>query len=247
MSAGEASGKLFEDFPVAPKRVSEATAVKGAARVLLPNRKQMEFRASDLDSVLPEGHRARLVWGYVERQDLSAIYEPIKAREGAVGRGAIAAAAPHPLTRRARPACQTAGRGRASEGRESPWARRGAPAGIGTYELGAFTETRHRHRAVPELRRRVEDHRRHRVARRDCENPLASRRVRRHAPRRGCPNSSTRPDPKAPQRFCDPSRRPRSVRGCATRQDGPGGWLTRAVNASDQNQGSECLQRAPLD
>ena len=32
------------------------------ARVVLPNRSQMEFRASDLESLLPEGHRARLVW-----------------------------------------------------------------------------------------------------------------------------------------------------------------------------------------
>jgi hypothetical protein len=31
--------------------------------VVMPNRKQMEFRASDLESLLPEGHRARLVWG----------------------------------------------------------------------------------------------------------------------------------------------------------------------------------------
>ncbi len=44
------------------------------ARVLLPNRNQLEFRASDLESVLPEGHRARRVWAYVERQDLKAFY-----------------------------------------------------------------------------------------------------------------------------------------------------------------------------
>lgn len=37
-------------------------AKRGAARVLLPNRKQMELRASDLESLLPEGHRARVVW-----------------------------------------------------------------------------------------------------------------------------------------------------------------------------------------
>ena len=40
------------------------------ARVVLPNRTQMEFRASDLESLLPEGHRARLVWSYVAAQDL---------------------------------------------------------------------------------------------------------------------------------------------------------------------------------
>ena len=40
----------------------------------MPNRNQLEFRASDLESVLPEGHRARRVWAYVERQDLKAFY-----------------------------------------------------------------------------------------------------------------------------------------------------------------------------
>jgi transposase len=58
--------------------------------VLLPNRKQLELRASDLESLLPEGHRARLVWGYVERQDLKAFYANIRAVEGGVGRAAIA-------------------------------------------------------------------------------------------------------------------------------------------------------------
>jgi len=60
------------------------------ARVLMPNRRQMEFRPSDLESLLAEGHRARIVWGYVERQDLSALYESIKSRDGGAGRAAIA-------------------------------------------------------------------------------------------------------------------------------------------------------------
>jgi transposase len=50
----------------------------------------MEFRASDLESLLPEGHRARLVWAYVERQDLKGFYAGIRAVEGGVGRSAIA-------------------------------------------------------------------------------------------------------------------------------------------------------------
>jgi len=50
----------------------------------------MELRPSDLESLLPEGHRARLVWGYVVRQNLAGLYERIKAVEGGVGRPAIA-------------------------------------------------------------------------------------------------------------------------------------------------------------
>jgi len=62
----------------------------GKARVQKPNRKQLELRPSDLESLLPEGHRARMVWGYVERQDLTGLYASIKAVEGGVGRAAIA-------------------------------------------------------------------------------------------------------------------------------------------------------------
>jgi len=60
------------------------------ARVVLPNRKQLELRPSDLESLLPEGHRARLVWGYVERQNLGGLYAGIKAVEGGPGRPTIA-------------------------------------------------------------------------------------------------------------------------------------------------------------
>jgi transposase len=50
----------------------------------------VEWRASDLESLLPEGHRARMVWAYVEQADLSRIYAGIKAVEGGSGRTPIA-------------------------------------------------------------------------------------------------------------------------------------------------------------
>lgn len=56
----------------------------------MPNRTQLEFQASDLESRLPSRHRARLVLGYVERQNLEGLYAGIKAVEGGVGRAAIA-------------------------------------------------------------------------------------------------------------------------------------------------------------
>ena len=62
----------------------------GTARVLMPNRAQIELRASDLESLLPEGHRARLVWAYVEQADLSRMYGGIRAVEGGSGRTPIA-------------------------------------------------------------------------------------------------------------------------------------------------------------
>lgn len=62
----------------------------GVARVLMPNRAQVELRPCDLESLLPEGHRARIVWAYVEQADLSALYADIKAVEGGSGRTPIA-------------------------------------------------------------------------------------------------------------------------------------------------------------
>ena len=58
-------------------------------RILEPNRAQVELRASDLESLLGEDHRARLVWGYVERQNLGTLFDAIKARGAAPGRRAI--------------------------------------------------------------------------------------------------------------------------------------------------------------
>lgn len=80
---------LFPDLPQG-KPLAEVPTAPAAARVLLPNRLQMELRPSNLESLLCEGHRARLVWGYVERQDLSGLYAVIKSREGRAGRSAIA-------------------------------------------------------------------------------------------------------------------------------------------------------------
>ncbi len=90
------SAGLFEDLPepsaAQVQEAREQAASKrsqGEPRLRQPNRAQVELRASDLESLLGEDHRARLVWGYVERQDLSALLDAIKARGAAPGRRAI--------------------------------------------------------------------------------------------------------------------------------------------------------------
>jgi len=89
-------GSLFEDMPtVTREQLLQARAQmasqrsRGAPRLLQPNRAQVELRASDLESLLGEDHLARLVWGYVERQDLSKLDDAVKARGAAPGRRAI--------------------------------------------------------------------------------------------------------------------------------------------------------------
>ena len=92
--AAEAS--LFEDLAAptsAQLRQAQLAAAskrsQGAPRLRQPNRSQVELRASDLESLLAEDHRARLVWGYVICQDLSRLFDAIKARGSSAGRAAI--------------------------------------------------------------------------------------------------------------------------------------------------------------
>lgn len=61
----------------------------GTPRIKSPQRDQIEFRACCWNDLLPEGHEARIVWDYVERLDLSPLYERIKAVERSAGRAAI--------------------------------------------------------------------------------------------------------------------------------------------------------------
>lgn len=59
---------------------------QSAARVVEADRSQLELRPFDLDSIIPQDHRARLLWRAVEALDLSAFYDRIKSREGTAGR-----------------------------------------------------------------------------------------------------------------------------------------------------------------
>jgi len=57
-------------------------------RVIRPDRAQLRWDMVDLDSQLPDDHRARLVWAFVETLDLSEFYDRIKARDAVAGRPA---------------------------------------------------------------------------------------------------------------------------------------------------------------
>lgn len=91
-----AEAGLFEDLAqpsAAQMQQAQAKAAskraQGAPRLLQPNRSQIELRASDLESLLAQDHRARLVWGYVMHQDLSRLLDALKARGSNAGRAAI--------------------------------------------------------------------------------------------------------------------------------------------------------------
>ena len=59
--------------------------VKGAARVLRPDRRQLGWDVVDLEGLLAEDHRARLVWSLSAGLELTPFYDLIKAREGEAG------------------------------------------------------------------------------------------------------------------------------------------------------------------
>lgn len=74
---------LFPDpTPDAPHAVGPAPA-PAAPRLREANRTQVCLRPVDLEGLLPEDHRARLVWAYVEGLDLTPLYQPIQAVAGA--------------------------------------------------------------------------------------------------------------------------------------------------------------------
>jgi transposase len=61
----------------------------GEPRVMSPDRHQMRFMPTDLDSLVDEEHRVRAIWAAVERLDLSEFEDAILARGEAPGRPAI--------------------------------------------------------------------------------------------------------------------------------------------------------------
>src|SRR5450759_4356655 len=62
---------------------------RGRPRLQRPRREQITLRPSDLESLLPPEHRARLVWAFVESLDLTAFHARIRATEGHSGRPPI--------------------------------------------------------------------------------------------------------------------------------------------------------------
>jgi transposase len=73
--------ELFGDLPEMPGPERAA----GRPRLREPERDQIELRAVDLDSLIGAEHAARVIWAYVEKLDLSALEEAVRAREHTPG------------------------------------------------------------------------------------------------------------------------------------------------------------------
>jgi transposase len=89
--AARMSDPLQPNLPDPPPPTPEAadTAPKTAPRYDVPNRAQVELYPCDLETLLPPGHAARLVWRFVDGLALKPFYDAIRAREGHPGRPPI--------------------------------------------------------------------------------------------------------------------------------------------------------------
>jgi transposase len=75
--------ELFEGLPEAAPAAVERGG--GRPRMREPERRQVELRAVDFDSLLSMDHAARVIWRYVEALDLGVLEEAIEAREHTPG------------------------------------------------------------------------------------------------------------------------------------------------------------------
>ncbi|HEX5138752.1 MAG TPA: IS1182 family transposase [Planctomycetota bacterium] len=69
--------------------MSTHEAPQAAPRFQRPDRRQFTWRPASLESLIPEDHRVRAVWEFVESLDLSEVYAKIRAVEGRPGRTPI--------------------------------------------------------------------------------------------------------------------------------------------------------------
>ena len=86
MSTDDIFGRIPEDTKPPPP--AEAQPL-GPPRLMRPDRQQMRFMPTDLESLLPEDHSARAIWAVVEKLNLSKFEATITAREGHSGRPGI--------------------------------------------------------------------------------------------------------------------------------------------------------------
>ena len=74
---------LFDGLP--KQSVAKAEPDSGKPRMREPERRQVELRPVDLDSLLAADHPARVIWRYVEQLDLKVLEDAIGAREHTPG------------------------------------------------------------------------------------------------------------------------------------------------------------------
>jgi transposase len=80
-----ASDEVTGLFEVLPDHASPARLGGGLPRLRCAERGQAEWRAFSLDELVPEDHRVRLVWRFVEGLDVTPLQAAIKSVDGHAG------------------------------------------------------------------------------------------------------------------------------------------------------------------
>lgn len=62
------------------------SSIKYRYKIAYPSRNQTEFQMFCLDSLIPEDHKVRAVWEFVEKMDIDICYEEISTFKGVAGR-----------------------------------------------------------------------------------------------------------------------------------------------------------------
>lgn len=75
-------------FGTLPEQMAAAGPM-GVPRLRQAERRQVSLRPISLEDLLPPDHRARFVWAFAERLDLTALYRAIKAVDGHPGHPAV--------------------------------------------------------------------------------------------------------------------------------------------------------------
>src|SRR3978361_1926070 len=73
---------LFEEMP---EQKMSRPEHRGAPRLRMPERSQIDTHWAALNDLVADDHPVRAVWAFVEGLDLSALHDAIKAREGQPG------------------------------------------------------------------------------------------------------------------------------------------------------------------
>ena len=60
-----------------------------APRISLPDRSRVDPNPKRIDELIPESHKARLIWALVEKLDIEPLYQGVKSVEGRPGRPVI--------------------------------------------------------------------------------------------------------------------------------------------------------------
>lgn len=76
------------EIPEQPEVVARAAEVQAAAKLRAINREQSMLAHIYIDELIGADHKARAIWDLAGRLDLSGFEEPLKSRQGGVGRAA---------------------------------------------------------------------------------------------------------------------------------------------------------------